>query len=262
MLDEQNNLPELLLPNNDSQNNQEIDRNQSKNSFWGFIEKNFLALSILVSGVMISGSLLYMDSSVKLGSAQINPNNLGQVNTKVDVSADNDAFLGKQNAPVTIIEFSDYQCPFCRTFWRDSLPQIKKEYIDTGKVKFVYRDYPLSFHAGAKPAAIASECSREQSKFWEMHDKIFNEQDKRGQGTINFTNDDLKKWAAEIGLNSGKFNQCFDSGKYEVEVQKDFNDGSTAGVTGTPAFFINGRLVVGAQPYAAFKAIIEEEFKK
>lgn len=95
---------------------------------------------------------------------------------RVNVSADDDAVLGNPNAPVTVIEFSDYECPFCKRFYDQTLGQIKKEYIDTGKVKFIYRDYPLSFHPGAEPAAQAANCAGEQGKYWEMHDKIFQAQ--------------------------------------------------------------------------------------
>lgn len=200
------------------------------------------------------------DPSLQLPSAPIPPPS--QPTGPVNVSVDDDAFLGKKNAPVTMIEFSDFQCPFCRSLWRETLPQIKKEYIDTGKVKFVYRDFPLSFHSGATPAAEGAECARDQGKFWEMHDAIFEEQQKQGSGTIQFTADDVKKWAANIGLNTTKFNQCLDSGKYKQEVEKDIADGSAAGVSGTPATFINGRLISGAYPFAAFKVIIDEELKK
>lgn len=229
---------------------------------WGkFIEKNFLALAILATGVMISSSLLYSNGAgSKSGLAKIEQDPQG--NVRVDVSADDDPSLGNKNAKVTVIEFSDYQCPFCRTFWKESFSQLKKEYIDTGKVKFVYRDYPLSFHPMAEPSAQAGECADEQGKYWEFHDKIFGEEDKKGQGTVTYTVQDLKLWASQIGLNQVKFNQCLDSGKYKAEVQKDFDDGNSAGVSGTPSIFINGRLVVGAQPYASFKAIIDEELKK
>lgn len=229
--------------------------------------KLLLPASILIAAVLISGTLIYSGNSSKsvAGSAK----NAGQTAIgngqpigPVDVSADDDAFLGNKNAPVTLIEFSDFQCPFCRKFMIDTLPQIKKEYIDTGKARLVYRDFPLSFHPGATPAAEGAECAEEQGKFWEMHDAIFNEQQKQGSGTIQFTVDDVKKWAAKIGLNTSKFNQCLDSGKYKQEVEKDIADGSAAGVSGTPAIFINGRLVVGAQPFAAFKVIIDEELKK
>jgi len=228
-----------------------------------FVEKNFLGLSILIAGALVSFSVLYSGGSIKLGTAQIDSGvEPKQTVIKTDVSIDDDPILGNKNAPVAIIEFSDFQCPFCRAFWEESLPQIKKEFIDTGKAKLIYRDYPLSFHSMAMPSAQAAECADEQGKFWEMHDKIFGEQDKLGQGTVTYAVQDIKGWAAEIGLNASKFNNCLDSGKYKTEVDKDFADGTAAGVTGTPSIFINGRLIVGAQPFASFKAIIEEELNK
>jgi len=179
------------------------------------------------------------------------------------VTADDDAFLGNADAPVTMIEFSDFQCPFCRKLWKEVLPQLKKDYIDTGKVKFVYRDFPLSsIHEMAQPSAEAAECADEQGKFWEMHDKLFAEQEKKGQGTIAYTIDDLKKWAGQIGLNTAQFNDCLDTGKYKSEVEKDLADGAASGVQGTPASFINGQLVGGVQPYDNFKKIIEEILAK
>lgn len=227
-----------------------------------FIEKNFLALAILVAGVMISGSLLYSGKAGSgSGAAQIQQQPDAQGGTKVNVSIDDDPTLGDKNAKVVMIEFSDYQCPFCRTWWKDTFNQLKKEYIDTGKVFFVYRDFPLSFHPMAEPSAQASECANDQGKYWEFHDKLFGEQEKLGQGTVTFTNQDIKNWASQIGLNSAKFNQCLDSGKYKDEVAGDVSDGTAAGVSGTPSFFINGRLIVGAQPYSSFKAVIEEELK-
>lgn len=233
-----------------------------KSGWFSFVEKNFLALSILTAAIMISGSVLYTKAGTNGGGQAVLDPSGNPSNVKVDVSIDDDPMLGNKRAKVTIVEFSDYQCPFCRSFFEQAYPQIKKEYIDTGKVRLVYRDYPLSFHAMAAPSAQAAECADDQGKYWEMHDKIFAEQVKLGQGTVQYTNDDLKKWAVQIGLNSGTFNQCFDSGKYKAEVEKDLADGSAAGVTGTPSFFINGRLLVGAQPFSAFKALIDEELKK
>ena len=227
--------------------------------------KLFLPISILIAAVLISSSLLYTRGGLR-GTANIGGQQqaLGQPvpGAKVNVSADNDPFLGNEKAKVTVIEFSDFECPFCRSMWRDTLPQLKKDYIDTGKIKFVYRDYPLDFHAGAKPAAEGAECARDQGKFWEMHDKIFQEQDKQGQGTIQFGKADVVKWAGQLGLNMNQFNQCLDSGKYKAEVEKDLKDGSAAGVSGTPTTFINGRSLVGAQPYTSFKTIIDEELSK
>ena len=147
------------------------------------------------------------------------------------------------------------ECPFCARFYEQTLPQLTKEYIDTGKVKLVYRDFPLSFHANAQKAAEASECAHEQGKFWEMHDKLF------GSGVVGGTTT-FKLYAKDLGLDQAKFDNCLDSGKYVNEISKDLQDGSKYGVSGTPGFFVNGVPLIGAQPFEAFRAIIEEELKK
>ncbi len=163
--------------------------------------------------------------------------------------------MGDPNAPVTIIEFSDYQCPFCHRFWSQTLPQIKQEYIDTGKVKLVYRDFPLSsIHQYAQKAAEAAECVRDAAggsdeAYFKMHDKLFeNQQD--------LSVENLKAMAQELGYD---ISSCLESDKFKDEVQKDFTDGSAAGVRGTPSFFINGKPLSGAQPFSAFKQIIDSE---
>jgi protein-disulfide isomerase len=169
-----------------------------------------------------------------------------------DVDVDDDPVIGQKNAPITIVSFEDYQCPFCKRAFDQTFPQLKKEYIDTGKVKFVFRDFPLSFHPQAKSAAEASECADEQGKFWEYHDELFNNQASLGK-------DLYIKLAGDLGLNVEQFTQCVDSGKYSEEVDKDFSYGQQVGVSGTPTFFVNGVKLVGAQPYAAFKQIIDAE---
>jgi len=168
------------------------------------------------------------------------------------VGPDDDPSKGDENAPVTIIEFSDYQCPFCSRFYSQTLPQIQKKYIDTGKVRFVYRDFPLSIHPQAVPAAIAANCAGEQGKYWEYHNKIFDNQ--RSLSESNYL-----QWAEDLGLDKNAFATCLKDPKQKAEVQKDFADGSAAGVSGTPAFFINGRLVSGAQPFSVFEQAIEAE---
>ncbi|HLC96180.1 MAG TPA: DsbA family protein [Candidatus Nanoarchaeia archaeon] len=164
--------------------------------------------------------------------------------------ASNDPVEGDPNAPVTIIEFSDFECPFCGRFYGDTLGQIRSQYIDTGKVKLVYRDFPLSFHPNAQKAAESAECANEQGKFWEMHDMLFESGVQGGVATF-------KQYAANIGLNTATFNSCLDSGKYASETAADMNEGSAAGIRGTPGFIINGRLVSGAQPFSAFQQVIE-----
>lgn len=223
----------------------------------------FIPGAILVAGILIAGAVFYSNNpGIKTANPLGGPDN---GTNKVEVSADDDPFLGPAKAKVLIIEFSDFQCPFCRSFWRETLGQIKSQYIDSGKsVKFVLRDFPLtSIHPLAQKYAEAAECAGDQNKYWEMHDKIFEEQEKLGQGTISaYSVNDVKKWAQELGLNVLEFNQCLDSGKYAAEVKKDFEDGSRAGANGTPTIFINGRILVGAQPFENFKAIIDEELQK
>jgi protein-disulfide isomerase len=162
---------------------------------------------------------------------------------------------GEEDAPVTMIEFTEFQCPFSGSFARDTLPQIEKEYIKTGKVKFFFRDYPLSFHQYAQKAAEAARCADDQGKFWDYHDKVFVNQE-----TLSLEN--LKKWAIDLGLDETNFSNCLDGERFEEVVKKDFTDGRAAGVRGTPAFFINGQLFSGAQPFEKFKEVIEEALGK
>jgi protein-disulfide isomerase len=195
----------------------------------------------------------------KAGDAQVAvpsgnaPSPTPQAPTRLDnVDTDDDPVLGDKNAPVTIVSFEDYQCPFCKRAFDQTLPQLKQEYIDTGKVKLVYRDFPLGFHPEANPAAEASECADDQGKFWEYHDQLFNNQQTLGR-------DLYIKLAGDLGLDVDKFTQCIDNGETRQEVQADTNYGQQVGVSGTPTFFINGIKLVGAQPYAAFKQIIDAE---
>lgn len=171
---------------------------------------------------------------------------------RIQASADDDAVKGQSGAKVTIIEFSDYECPFCGRFYTQTLPQIEEKYVKTGKVKMVFRDLPLSFHKQAQKAAEAAECAGEQGKYWEMHDKLFD-----NQRALEVAN--LKQYAKDLSLDTGKFDKCLDEGQMANEVKKDLADGGKYGVTGTPAFFINGIKVVGAQPFEVFEQIIEDE---
>jgi len=175
-------------------------------------------------------------------------------NIIINASVDDDPVLGNKNAPVTIIEFSDYECPFCGRFFSETLPLLKKEYIDTGKVILVYRDFPLDIHPNAQKAAEAAECVGEKSDlaYYKMHDLIFDNQEQ-------LSTDNLKKLAKNLGYN---IDNCLDSDKMKPEVEKDLQDGLNYGVDGTPTFFINGMILSGAQPFSAFKDIIEKELNR
>lgn len=171
---------------------------------------------------------------------------------------DNDSSKGSKDAKVSIIEFSDFQCPFCAKFYEETLPQIEKDYIKTGKARFIYRNFPLGFHQYSQKAAEATECAKEQGKFWGYHNILYEKQSEWSVAGI----DKLKDYSKSLGLDSKKFDECLDSGKYYSKIQKDLSDGLAAEVDSTPTFFINGTKIVGAQPYSVFKQAIEQELKK
>jgi protein-disulfide isomerase len=160
---------------------------------------------------------------------------------------------GPANAPVQIVEFSDFECPFCSRVG-PTLQQIEKTYGD--KVQIVFRQFPLPIHRNARKAGEASLCANEQGKFWEMHDLMFGDQKSLGV-------DGLKEKASRIsGIDATAFNTCLDSGKYAATIDKDLEEGAQAGVDSTPAFFVNGRFVLGAAPFENFAEIIDEELKR
>ena len=183
----------------------------------------------------------------------------------VKISADDDPFFGNPDAPITIIEFSDFECPFCARFHIQTLPLLFEEYIDTGKVKLVYRDFPIqSIHANALPAAVAANCANDQGKFKEMHDKLF---DNQNQWNKQETADALSlfsQYATEIQLEQETFDSCLASGKHIEEIRKDLEDGRDYGVSGTPGFFVGNDQIgyielKGAQPFESFKKVIDAQ---
>ena len=232
--------------------------------------------AILLSAVLVAGSILYgsSDLGARLRDLRTSPPvtavspapspiaapttpsaaqlNETDANQKVDVALGAYPVLGKKDAKVTIVEFSDLECPFCEKFDTETFPQLKKEYIDTGKVRFAYRHYILPSHSNAPKAAEAVACANGQGKSWELIEAIFSDQK-------NITVADLKKKAAAAGLNATRFDRCLDSGEKKSEVDQDQSEGTKAGVTGTPTFFINGKRLVGAQPFSQFQAAIERE---
>ena len=182
--------------------------------------------------------------------------------TPTIVSVDGGAMKGDKNAKVTLVEFTDYQCPFCSRHFRETYPQLDNDYVKTGKVRYVLREFPLeSIHPNAYKAAEAANCAGEQGKYWEMHDRLFSNQNTLGA-------QELPNHAQAIGLDAAKFSACLESGKYTAKVRKDLNDAQKYGATGTPTFFVGltdpkssdvkaVRKIVGAQTYAAFKDAID-----
>lgn len=177
------------------------------------------------------------------------------------ITLDGEPVRGSSTARVVLIEFSDYQCPFCQRVVREALPAIDKDYIRTGKIRHVFKDLPLqNIHANAFKAAVASECAREQGKFWEMHEKLFENGKQLGP-------DQLPLYAEAVGLDATKFRECVASGRFDEEIRGDMREANAAGITGTPSFLIgrvdgNGRLTIatalsGAQPAEAFKSAID-----
>jgi len=168
----------------------------------------------------------------------------------VDVSIDGEELEGSEDAPVTIVEFTDYECSMCRRHFEHTYPQIHQKYVATGKAKLVIRNFPGKSHPNAQKAAEAAECAGEQGDYWGMHYKLFENQ-------ADLSGENYKKWARDIGLDGAGFDECLDSGAMVKEVERDIADGSSYGVRGTPVFFINGIMLTGAQSFAAFDAAIQ-----
>jgi protein-disulfide isomerase len=171
---------------------------------------------------------------------------------RLEISADDDPFKGPANAPVTIVAFSDYQCPYCSRV-EETTSQLVKQYGD--KIRIVFRDFPLEFHPNAQKAAEAANCAGAQGKYWEMHDALFANQQALDR-------DSLEKYAKSLKLEMKPFKQCLDSDQFAEEVKRDARDGSLHGVRGTPTFFVNGVILPGALPLADFQEAIDRELER
>jgi protein-disulfide isomerase len=232
-----------------------------------------LLIIILVAIAFLLGMqtarIAYMDKELarleKVAGAQA----IGQVESaqpqlgeKVDVDTGKLPVLGSKNAKITMVEFSDFQCPFCKQFYDQTFKQIKKDYIDTGKVRFAFRHDPLPIHPNAPMASEASECANDQKKFWEYHNGLFDQFDSWANETPENLPTKLTTIAEKIGIDTQKFTECLNSGKHTEAVKADEAVGQTIGATATPTFYINGQILVGALPYETFKTILDEELAK
>ena len=191
--------------------------------------------------------------------AQVAPSNPENLTVKSNAKY----ILGKSDAPLTLVAFTDYQCPFCGRFESSTFPEIKKNYIDTGKVRFILRDLPLDFHPFALKAAQSVQCAGDQGKYWEMKELVFKNQNK-------IDVDSLIGYAKDLSLKDDTFRSCMTDGKYLKEISDEGKYAQSLGISGTPTFIlgktvgdsVEGRVIVGAQPFAAFEAAINEMLEK
>jgi len=241
--------------------------------------------SLIISIIIITGIAAFFAGSFvsNLSSEQISQKELDnaiaelelkilekQLPTKqpsipLEISADNDPIIGNPDAPITIIEFSDFQCPFCARFHIQTLPTIMEEYIEKGSVKLVFRDFPIqSIHPNAVPASVAAECANEQGKFKQMHDILFEKQNEWSNLETVYAIELFNQYSEQINLEQEQFSSCLSTAKYVKEIQNDLDDGRTYGVTGTPGFFIGNQQIgfvelKGAQPFESFKNVIDRQ---
>ena len=242
----------------------------------------YLSAAIIAGAILISGSIFYSTKTFvnKLDSALFAYGSLAGQATgnapsapsaaqapqapapgqKVNVDVGHLPAKGNPNAKVKIIAFEDFRCPFCEKFFTSTESQIIKDYVDTGKAVLYFRQYqflgPASIIAGN-----AAECANEQGKFWNLHEYLYKNQPSESD-TSMYTVDNLSKIAGQLGMNTTNFKSCLSSNKYDKNVKDDLAAGQAAGVTGTPTVFINGIAIVGAQPYIAFKAAIDQQLSK
>ncbi len=219
-----------------------------------------LAASIVTAAFIIGGALVWStvagDRSDKTGLADVGGIGEDGDTPSKNPEIDDDVIFGDADAPVTLIEFGDYQCPFCKKMYDETEKLLRDEYVKAGKLKIVYRDFPLDqIHPYARRAAEAAECARDEGKYWAYHDALFTR-----QAEIPVL--DFVKLAKDLGLSESEFASCVSSGKYAAEVENDLQEGLAAGVTGTPGNFIiaggSARSLPGAVPYATFKLFIDQ----
>lgn len=218
--------------------------------------------SIIVAGVIIAVAVMYTGGVDFGGKTEVKKQSAattqaGEADALLGVQG-GDQVLGSPSAPVTFVEFGDFQCPFCGRFYQTTEKPLIDKYVKTGQVKFIWRDFAF-LGQESFDAAVAARCAGEQSKFWEYHNYLFENQQGENNGAFSVAN--LKSFAKNLNLDTGQFNSCLDSQKYLSAVQKETELGRQLGVDGTPSSFINGRHVTGALPFAQFETIIIDALK-
>ncbi len=227
------------------------------------IEVNPWMVTTIVLGLIVIIGIAYFAGLTSSGKAtavvEQGEKTRAENPTATDFVEDNDPGMGNKNARVVILDYDDFQCPFCKKFYDETFELIKKNYIETGKVYYVFKQFPLSsIHQYARKAAEASLCAQDQGRFWEYHDILFIKQTEWSlQGTKKFLD-----YAEELGLEKKEFEECLSSGKYFEEVEKEYDQAAFIGATGTPSFVINDVLVPGAQPYEVFQQVIDQKLSE
>jgi protein-disulfide isomerase len=222
-----------------------------------------LPASILIAAVLISGSIIYL---VRSGSAVKAPGGFGGGNAEpgtltggnVTKLGERDVVMGDPSAPVMVIEYADFQCPFCGKFYMEAGASIRDKYVKSGKVKMVYRDFAF-LGPESTAAAEAAECAKDQGKFWSYHDALYTAEiadGEEGNGNLNKTL--FMKLAKDVGMDTGKFESCIDSKKYAAVVANIVAEAQAAGVNSTPTIFVGSEKILGAQPFSVFQAAIDK----
>lgn len=236
------------------------------------INFNYLLTLLLLINTLAIGALLvkvtHLQQSISSGNVAAAPSQQAgnqpagtpAPGQKVNVGNGHFPLKGNKDAKVTIVEFADFRCPFCEQFFTQTESQIIKDYVDTGKVKFAFRQYAFLGPASVI-AANAAECANDQGKFWEFHDYLYKNQPPETD-TSMYNTDTLTQTATSLGIDGNTFRSCLDGKKDDSKAAGDLADGQKAGVNGTPTFFVNGTSLVGAQPYSSFKTLIDQELAK
>ncbi|OHA46757.1 MAG: hypothetical protein A3A80_02785 [Candidatus Terrybacteria bacterium RIFCSPLOWO2_01_FULL_44_24] len=229
--------------------------------------------AIILGACIIAGTILYTGSGANLRylarlsnapaiqdvgnqpSQAVKDNGAADSGQKANVTLGDLPYLGDANASVEVVEWGDFQCPFCKRFFDDVESKLITDYVNTGKIKFAFRDFAF-LGQESSDAANAARCANAQGKFWNYHDYLYTNQGGENQGEFSKAN--LKQFAQTIGLNSAQFNACVDADTYQAQVEADKSAGDEAGVAGTPATFVNGKLISGAQPYSVFQQAIND----
>ncbi len=219
-----------------------------------------IIIAILAGAWIIGMSILAAGWLITREIARQNPTatDIANQRTEIEVPAGMDV-LGDNNASVTVIEFADFQCPFCGEWHKTIFPELKSKYIDTGKVRFVYMDFPFLGPESYR-ATEAARCAMDQNKFWQYHDELYANQVGENEGA--FADSKLKGFAKNIGLDTVQFNECLDSKKYQSAAEASLQKGSDYGVASTPTVYINGLKVEGLLPADSYWQIIESELAK